>query len=175
MHYFVPYGTKFICPDHKLFRAFLYHFVSKIEKYNMSDTKILTHLLTHFQQKTPASLTLQGFHFCIRDPVGIRTQDSILKRDVLYQLSYWVILIPLPFLLRHCKGKSYFLFWSYIRITFRNISSHNLCFDAVISSLKMGELCSKGYLVFLIAGCKHGFFGFTKALYKIVWYDIWYD
>jgi hypothetical protein len=28
--------------------------------------------------------------FIIRDPVGIRTQDPILKRDVLYLLSYWI-------------------------------------------------------------------------------------
>jgi hypothetical protein len=48
----------------------------------------LTQLLTQFKQKTSASLVLQRFHFCCCDPVGIRTQDPILKRDVLYQLSY---------------------------------------------------------------------------------------
>ncbi len=33
-------------------------------------------------------IDLQGFHFLFGDPAGIRTQDPILKRDVLYLLSY---------------------------------------------------------------------------------------
>ena len=35
--------------------------------------------------KTP----LKG-HCLFCDPAGIRTQDPILKRDVLYLLSYWI-------------------------------------------------------------------------------------
>ena len=31
----------------------------------------------------------------IRDPAGARTQDPILKRDVLYLLSYWILNIIL--------------------------------------------------------------------------------
>jgi hypothetical protein len=34
------------------------------------------------------TLSYSGLLFVLRDPVGIRTQDPILKRDVLYQLSY---------------------------------------------------------------------------------------
>ena len=40
----------------------------------------------------------EDFSWNFGDPAGIRTQDPILKRDVLYQLSYWVIIVaPLFF------------------------------------------------------------------------------
>ena len=39
-------------------------------------------------QKALQSFDYKAFIFPNRDPVGIRTQDPILKRDVLYQLSY---------------------------------------------------------------------------------------
>ncbi len=34
-------------------------------------------------------MPLRG-HLLFCDPAGIRTQDPILKRDVLYLLSYWI-------------------------------------------------------------------------------------
>ena len=39
-------------------------------------------------QKALQSFDCKAFVFPNRDPAGIRTQDPILKRDVLYQLSY---------------------------------------------------------------------------------------
>lgn len=42
--------------------------------------------------------------FC--DPVGIRTQDPIIKSDVLYQLSYRII--AKAFLLKRCKDRIIF-------------------------------------------------------------------
>ncbi len=41
------------------------------------------------KRKKPCNLmNYKAFNFSIRDPAGIRTQDPILKRDVLYLLSY---------------------------------------------------------------------------------------
>ena len=44
--------------------------------------QLIFNLLSYPKQKKKA------YAFLICDPAGIRTQDPILKRDVLYQLSY---------------------------------------------------------------------------------------
>ena len=45
-----------------------------------------TRTLTNRTRIWYATITPQGNQFCV--PAGIRTQDPILKRDVLYLLSY---------------------------------------------------------------------------------------
>ena len=44
------------------------------------------------------------------DLAGARTQDPLLKREMLYQLSYQVIISTLSFYLSGCKYKSNNLF-----------------------------------------------------------------
>ncbi len=39
--------------------------------------------------KSPQTIGITGF-FC-GDPAGIRTPDTLLKRQVLCRLSYWII------------------------------------------------------------------------------------
>lgn len=61
--------------------------------------------------------------FC--DPTGARTQDPIIKSDVLYQLSYRVI----SFLERGCKYKEFILLFAskfIINLSFFNQSSQCL-------------------------------------------------
>jgi competence protein ComGF len=62
------------------------------------------------QKKSPDNQSLREFLFCnyfifnqLCDLAGIRTQDPILKRDVLYQLSYQIINFE------ECKSRNLFL------------------------------------------------------------------
>ena len=73
-------------------------------------------------------LTKKGsFRFLFfSDPAGARTQDPILKRDVLYQLSYWVILIVLLFLKGGCKSSIYFFLHKYKVIILKKITSFKI-------------------------------------------------
>jgi hypothetical protein len=58
----------------------IFHFLPSIEDIIIEHSNILLSMI--YNKKSP--------HFCelICDPAGARTQDPILKRDVLYQLSY---------------------------------------------------------------------------------------
>ena len=54
----------------------------------------------------------RGFLLVLSDPAGARTQDPILKRDVLYLLSYGIV-----------KGLQNYCFYLYMQIIFSGFFS----------------------------------------------------
>ena len=53
-------------------------------------TPFVVPMLYPYKEKSPYIVNIQAVKFVTSDPAGARTQDPMLKRHMLYQLSYGI-------------------------------------------------------------------------------------